>query len=312
MSAAPVRGTQSFVGVMAAVWRRPSLTLLEVLWRWLPAILLCGAAWGGGVLLGHSGIDVQPSVPPMTGVDLAAIQNMSAFQPVAAVHTVSTAWHDIISGMGPLLLWLLPAVFVLWNVVAAIGRTWVLRRLDGTLRPRRSALFLLGTLSSALLLVAWWLWGQLVIFSARTAILNPAERGRETSVVLFAAMLIVGTLTLYVLWAAFSWFLQLAPLLAMRRNVGAFRAIFAALGSSRVSGKLIEINLVMNIVRIGLLVLAMVFCATPLPFSSNTSATFLHYWWSGVGLAYLAMSDYFHVVRAASYLSLYGVLENPA
>ena len=30
----PIRGTQSFVHTLAACWKRPSLTALEVLWRW--------------------------------------------------------------------------------------------------------------------------------------------------------------------------------------------------------------------------------------------------------------------------------------
>ena len=70
-------------------------------------------------------------------------------------------------------------------------------------------------------------------------------------------------------------------------------------------GKLIEINMVMNIVRIALIVLAMVFSASPLPFSSVETQTFLTCWWAGVGLVYLGMSDYFHVVRSAAYLSLW-------
>jgi hypothetical protein len=41
----PVRGTQSFVHTLSACWRRPSLTALEVLWRWVygaPALALMG------------------------------------------------------------------------------------------------------------------------------------------------------------------------------------------------------------------------------------------------------------------------------
>ncbi len=41
--AAPVRGTQSFVHTLGACWKRPSLTALEVLWRWsfgIPALML--------------------------------------------------------------------------------------------------------------------------------------------------------------------------------------------------------------------------------------------------------------------------------
>ncbi len=49
-------------------------------------------------------------------------------------------------------------------------------------------------------------------------------------------------------------------------------------------GKLIEINMVMNIVRIALIVLAMVFSASPLPFSSVETQMFFNCWWGGVGL----------------------------
>ena len=38
----------------------------------------------------------------------------------------------------------------------------------------------------------------------------------------------------------------------------------------------------MNIVRIALIVLAMVFSATPLPFNTITTQTFLNFWWCGV------------------------------
>ena len=41
---APLRGTQSLVGFMGWAFRRPSLTVLEVAWRWLfgiPLLLVC-------------------------------------------------------------------------------------------------------------------------------------------------------------------------------------------------------------------------------------------------------------------------------
>jgi len=53
------------------------------------------------------------------------------------------------------------------------------------------------------------------------------------------------------------------------------------------------------------LVLAMVLSASPLPFSSVETAGFLACWWGGVILVYLVALDYFHVVRAAAYLSLW-------
>ncbi len=62
-----------------------------------------------------------------------------------------------------------------------------------------------------------------------------------------------------------SWVISVAPLLAMRRGLGAVASLQAALRLGAVKTKLVEINLVMGIVKIALLVLAMVFSASPLP-----------------------------------------------
>ena len=221
---------------------------------------------------------------------------------IASVHAVIGVLWDYTA---PLLRWLVPVAIVLWLVVAAFGRTNVLRRLDGALQARRFAMLVLGTLRAGLLAVVWgiWVWG--VGLAVRVSITGPASRGAEPSIVLFCAMLIVGTLALYVLWGASSWPFYLAPLLAMQLGLGPGGALKAAFRSGAVRGKLIEINLVMNIVRIALIVLAMVFSASPLPFSSVETQAFLNCWWGGVGLLYLGMSDYFHVVRSAAYLSLW-------
>lgn len=300
---APVRGAQSFVGVMTQVWGRPSLAGLEIAWRWVVGVLVLTLY---ALLVGVEhvlGLGVM--VSPQLSSDLAAVRAATVFQPVAAVHTIGVAWNDLITPVWPLWRWLLLVLFVVWNVVAAVGRTVVLRRLDGTLQRRRFAVLVLGTLRGGLLAVVWgiWIWG--VGIAVRVSIMGPASRGAEPSVVLFCAMLIVGSLGIYVLWGAVSWPLYLAPLLAMQLGLGPGAALKAAIGSTSVRGKLIEINMVMNIVRIALIVLAMVFSASPLPFSSVETQTFLTCWWAGVGLVYLGMSDYFQVVRSAAYVSLW-------
>lgn len=304
--AAPIRGTQSFVAIMGQVWRRPSLTALEMAWRWLPAF---AALLLSGILLAiERTLGIGIFIPPQTSRDveaLQALQSLSVFQPVVAVDTVHSAVTALLS-LVQLTVRQWMVVLVGWSLIAALGRTIVLRRLNPTLHARRVSIFVVGALRALLLAGAWALWFWGLSFAAHTAITAPAARGEEPSLVLFAAMLICGTLTLYVLWAVFSWFLQLAPLLAMRDKLGAIAAVRAALTSPRaLRGKLIEINLVMNIVRIALIVLAMVFSASPLPFSSVETQAFLTCWWCGVGVFYLAVSDYFHVVRAAAYLSLY-------
>ena len=297
---APVRGTQSFVGVMTEVWTRPSLAGLEIWWRWLVGIVLLVLAQ---VTFSSYGVEF--------GVDTTAVRGASFFQPVAAINAVEGLIRTLWGYYRPNLNMLIPVAIVLWLVVAAVGRTMVLRRLDRGLQTRRFTMLLLGTLRAALLAMVWGLWVWGVGVAVRVSITGPASRGAEPSIVLFFAMLIVGTLVLYVSWGAVSWPFYLAPLLAMQLGLGPGGAVKAAFRSGAVRGKLIEINMVMNIVRIALIVLAMVFSASPLPFSSVETQTFLNCWWGGVGLVYLGMSDYFHVVRSASYLSLWRAYDFP-
>jgi hypothetical protein len=288
------RGTQSFVYVMSAVWRRPSVAGLEILWRWVI----------GAPLIALIAYEASRAAAGKT-VDIAALERMTVFQPVAAFHTIDAAMATIVPVAKPIVLWLFPLAFVGWLIAASLGRTVVLRRFDHKLYSRPVTLLVLGGLRAALLTALWVLWFKLILKAGQISIIGSAARGGEPNLVLYCAMLICGTLVLYVLWGVVSWPFYLAPLLAMQRNTGPIAALQAAFRSTSVWGRLIEINLVMNIVRIALIVLALVFSASPLPFSNVETQTFLNCWWSGVMLLYLSMSDYFHVVRSAAYLLLW-------
>jgi len=279
---------------MGAVWRRPSLSVLEIVWRWVIGTPILAVALFEGLRVARG-----------ISLNMAALESMTVFQPVAAFRTIHAAVAVIVPVARPIAVWLIPVVVAGWLVASALGRTVVLRRFDSTLRARPLTLLTLGTLRAALLSGFWVLCLWLIVESGKIAITGPAAQGGEPDVVLYFAMIICGALILYVVWGIVSWPLYLAPLLAMQRNVGPMAALKASFGSRAVRGKLVEINLVMNIVRIALIVLAMVFSATPLPFTSVETQTFLNYWWTGVMLLYCASSDYFHVVRLAAYLSLW-------
>jgi hypothetical protein len=302
-SKAPVRGTQSFVGVMGAVWGRPSLSGLEIAWRWVASIAFL---WVLAVMLRSLGLDFQRGWgQSVGGVDMAALQSLTVFKPVAAVGTLHLAGMKVFTAAWPAVHWLLVEACLFWLIVAALGRTFVLRRLDATLQARTWSMVVLGTLRALVLGVVWavWIWG--VGWASRVEILRPVAGGGEPSLVGFSGLVICGTLALYVAWGAASWPLQLAPLLAMRYGLGPGASLGRAFRAGPVRAKLMEINLVMNIVKLALIVLAMVFSASPLPFTSVATQAFLTCWWMGVGVLYFAMSDYFHVVRAAAYLSLW-------
>ncbi len=120
--------------------------------------------------------------------------------------------------------------------------------------------------------VVWFLCVQL---AANVTVLGPIAAGGEPNLVGYFALAIVATLGLFTLWAVVSWVLSVAPLLAMLRGLGVGESLAAAFRLGPLKGKLVEINLVMGIVKIALIVLAMVFSATPLPFESVTTPEFL-------------------------------------
>jgi hypothetical protein len=138
---------------------------------------------------------------------------------------------------------------------------------------------------------------------------GPLARNQEPNLVGYFAIVIVGTLAVFVAWLALSWLLSIAPLLAALRGTGVAASLRGALRLGPLRGKLVEINLVMGIVKIALIVLAMVFSACPLPFESVETQTFLVWWCAGVTLLYLVASDYFHIVRLEAYLALWHVYD---
>ncbi|HEY4379831.1 MAG TPA: hypothetical protein VGN01_05760 [Acidobacteriaceae bacterium] len=297
--AVPVRGTQSFVYVLSACWKRPSLTALEVLWRWtfgVPAL----------ALLAHEALRVWRSTP----VDVASLKQMSVLDPMTVATTLADTAAVLVPPVGRIALWLVPLLLVGWIVVSSLGRTVVLRRVDPKLHARPGTLMLLQAVRMTALAGSFAVWFACVRAAAKFAVNGPILAGHEPNLVLYCALTIITTLGLFTLWAVGSWALSVAPLLAMLRNLGAWASLGAAFRLGPVRSKLVEINLVMGIVKIALLVLAMVFSACPLPFESVTTPGFMTFWYALVTLLYFVASDLFHVVRLVSYLELWRVYDD--
>jgi hypothetical protein len=293
-----VRGTQSFVYVMASVWRRPSLTGLEILWRWALGIvsLWLLEAYGWRVWLAATQGTADPA---QVNLDHFSLQD-----PMAASLRVADAMTRLLPPAMHVAVWLIPLLLILWAVASALGRTAVLRRMDPSFPSRPTTLMLLGAVRIIFFAAAVALWFWLLTWSGGVAITAPASRGEEPNLVLYFALIITETLLLFIAWATASWVLNIAPLLAILRDLSAWQSLRAASQLGPLRSKLIELNLVMGIVKVALVVLAMVFSATPLPFQSFTTQEFLWCWWTGVTILYLVASDFFHVVRTASSLAL--------
>ena len=287
--AAPVRGTQSFVGVMAAVWKRPSLTGLEIVWRWSFGLLACACLW----LFAHDLI-------LMWTVKLGDIEPM-----LLRGHLVARGTFDVKTYLWPLLV-----AIAGWSIFRAVGRGAVLRRWDHSLAQRLGSMILLMLLRAYSFAALLLLWLTLLIHIARSCVWTPMEQNLEPSYVPGFAMVVGVTLLVFLLWATTSWILRIAPILAMSRGTGALASLRAAIRIGALRSKLIEVNLVMGVVKVALIVLALVFSSCPLPFESVESPAFLAWWWTGVGVLYLVASDYFHVVRAAAYDALFRLHES--
>ncbi|HEU4636731.1 MAG TPA: hypothetical protein VFS41_11170 [Edaphobacter sp.] len=293
-----VRGTQSFVRTLSECWSRPSLTAFEVLWRWtygVPALVLL---WFVG-----------RRVLQQSSLNLAVFDGLTVTRPLDTAQTLTTVMTVLLPAITSQLLWVAPVLMVAWVVWSSVGRTFVLRRAYPELHSRIGTSIVLHFLRAIALAAAFVLWFVYLRWAAATQVAGPLERGLEPNLVSYFALVIVGTLLIFALWSILSWFLSIAPLLAMLRDLGIAKSLSAALRLGEVKGKLIEINLVMGIVKIALLVLAMVFSATPVPFESVATPTFLHVWWTVFTLLYFIASDFFHVARAIAYLKLWGAYQ---
>jgi hypothetical protein len=283
---------------MSACWKRPSLTALEVAWRWTFGAPAAAVIWFQAL-----------RVVRESGVDLGALRRISIPDPQGDAAILVQLWDALRPGAERLAEWLVPALLVMWVVVSALGRTAVLRRADRTLKVRLGSMMVLQAVRVVALGGRFVLWFILVQWAGRVAISGPIAAGGEPSPVLYAALLIVASLGLFTLWAVMSWGLSVAPLVAMLRGIGPGAALAASIRLGAMRGKLVEINLVMGIVKIALIVLAMVASASPLPFQSVESAGFLTWWYVGVTVVYFVASDFFHVVRLVAYLDLWRLYE---
>src|SRR3954449_3170513 len=119
MSAQQVRGTQSAVAQMGWVFSRPSLTALEVAWRWLigaPLLLVC---W-------TQAQKILIALPlEATGVDKVSLQD-----PWVSSVRLADAWDMYRPLVVHVVAWLGPVAALAWMIVSGIGRNLVLKRLE--------------------------------------------------------------------------------------------------------------------------------------------------------------------------------------
>jgi len=273
---------------MGWVSARPSLTALEVGWNWLFALPFL-------VVLLEQAQQILAALPP----DAAGLDNLDPQNPWTAAVLLGHAFALYRPYLLAALRWQLPLAALAWVVLSGLGRSLLLRRMEPGLRFRPLAAMTLQACWLALLALTLWGWLRSVAWVAATHIL----RGGEPDLVGFAGWFIFLSLGFFTLWAMVSWAFAIAPLLMLLEG----RSVISALGQSfrlgkTFTGKLIEINLVMGIVKLALIVLAMVFSAAPLPFGDELGPEALHFIWAMSVVFFFIASDYFQVVRLKGFV----------
>jgi hypothetical protein len=295
------RGTQSFVQILALVWRSPSLVALELLWRWSFGIpLLALLAWEGTRIWAETAVKLRA-----TGVFEFSLQY--AWQGALQV-------SDAIDVLKPPVLhaalWLLPLAIAAWAVASGLGRNAVVRRYRAETPWRPMSMVVLQLLRGVALCGSYVVWYQAMRWAANFTLAQASAGGDaqgEPNLVFYSALVIVFSLGIFTVWALLSWVFSIAPLLVLLEDRGIGGSLARSLRLGPLKGKLAEINLVMGIAKIALVVLAMVFSATPLPFADAVSGGALYAWWAVVTVLYLVASDFFQVARIASFVELWGL-----
>jgi hypothetical protein len=296
----PIRGTQSFLATIARCWKDPSLLGLELLWRWafgIPAAAVMG--WEAYKIL--------------SSVSLAGtgITHFSLIDTVTAAQTLSATADVLLPPIREVARWLVPILVVAWALFSGFGRSLVLRRYDPSLRFAPWLMVGLQLLRILVLGASIALWFVGLHWAAWSSLSGPSP-----SLVLYFVQAIALSFAIFFFWALVSWVFSIAPLLALLEGTGIVASLRNSLrfghGSLRgLRSKLVEINLVLGIVKAALIVLAMVFCATPVPFKEEINGASLYAWWALVSVLYCVASDFFQVARIIGFMELWRTVNRP-
>ncbi len=284
---APVRGTQLLVEHMSEVIRRPSLVAIEIAWRWLfgiPFLLIC---W--------QRIQQILAAYPLESSGADSIDTQNPWVAAVQISNVAAYYEPHVTAV---LRWLLPGAALAWMIVSGLGRNLLLMRMEPRVPFRPLAMILLQGAWLALLGLTLWGWLGSMQWVGATHI----SAGGEPDLVGYCIWAIFLTLAFFTAFALTSWTLTIAPILLLlgHSTVSGLGEVLR-LGKS-FTGKLVEINLVLGIVKLALLVVAMVFSAAPLPFSDELGPGAMHLVAAGSVLFFLFADDFFQVVRLKAFI----------
>jgi hypothetical protein len=285
-----------------AIFRRPSLGLAEIAWRWS-----FGAA--AALLLAFSVFEFLDTLP----VGKAELLLLRTGQPLliwrALAHIVRGSAFRVVETTVLLAL----TLGVAWIVIASLGRAATLRALLAHFREtgvsaqendeksnwNLTTLFALNFFRvGATLAAAVGCFAAVLLARAASRPANPAP---GSAVLIFFAVIML----VWFAWSTLNWFLSMAPIFVVANGENTFDSIAAAVELCRTRpGSLFAAGTWFGMAHITAFVLASSVMAFPLDFAPYFPKGVVLGGVLSITLLYFAVADFLYVGRLAAYVAM--------
>lgn len=273
---------------LRTVLRDPVIYLVEILWRWIFALLtLLLLVAVGVVMLGPLPIMQRwPAIwnsrdPQLIGSFLATLVLLLGRKVIIAAIVVPIA------------------IVLIWTLLSAVGRNITVKRLRRAETTQR-----FRSILALQLLRGFFFWISVILLLA--AVLGEAliaTRGSSPNLGFYYIMLTPSILIISVFWLAENWYLTLATIFGRQGQTfrGAFRQARQTVARQR--SDFAGTGFVFLLMRIVLLLIALVICGLTSKIA-GTAPQFYSTLIIVVAAIYFVVSDFLYMARMASYLAL--------
>jgi hypothetical protein len=287
-----------------AAFRRPAVSLAEVLWRWS-----VGAA---AILLFVFGTFEYLSSLPVTGGDILFLRTKQPILVAKAIaHIFRGNWNR---GVAAALLAAL-AIILLWMIAASLGRMATVASLleyfrrgvapgnSGSVNGQSSAVFRsLFRLSFLRIVVAIAAISSFVGAAVLAGYLSPSSApnvGFAFLVFFFVAACVC------LAWWTLNWFLSLATVLKVRQSEDALGALSAAVDLCRERGNAVfAVSFWTALIHVSAFVVATSVVFVPLALVGTISWRVIALAMTLITLIYFVIADWIHIARLAGYVCI--------
>ena len=113
---------------------------------------------------------------------------MTVTDPLRAAEILAEAMAVLLPPVSRVAMWLVPLLLLAWVVWSSLGRTVVLRRIDGSLHGRPLTLMALQAVRMLALAASFVVWFFCLQWAASMTVTGPLARGGEPNLVGYFAL----------------------------------------------------------------------------------------------------------------------------